>query len=126
MKHTPAPTVARILLRSAWQAVLLRSALTVLLLAPLAPLRAADAPKPAFKVTQQLLNSIHVTPKLIFDRFPAYAEKYLPFAMAASMEVTHKGRLWTCWAGGQDGPNAYLLASYSDDQGRSWRDLQCS
>ena len=38
------------------------------------------------------------------------------------MEVTHKGRLWTCWAGGQDGPNAYLLASYSDDQGKSWRD----
>ena len=34
-------------------------------------------------------------------------------------EVTHKDRLWTCWAGRQDGPNAYLLASYSDDQGRS-------
>ena len=83
---------------------------------------AADSPKPSVKVTQQLLNSIHVTPKLIFDPFPAYAQKYLPFAMAASMEVTHKGRLWTCWAGGQDGPNAYLLASYSDDHGKSWRD----
>ena len=82
----------------------------------------AIAPKPTVKVTQELLNSIHVTPKLIFDPFPAYAQKYLPFAMAASMEVTHKGRLWTCWAGGQDGPNAYLLASYSDDQGKSWRD----
>jgi len=96
--------------------------LTALLLASLAVLRAADAPTPALKVTQQLLNSIHVTPKLIFDPFPAYAQKFLPFAMAASMEVTHKGRLWTCWAGGQDGPNAYLLASYSDDQGKSWRD----
>ena len=96
--------------------------LTALLLAPQATLHAADAPKPTVKVTQELLNSIHVTPKLIFDPFPAYAQKYLPFAMAASMEVTHKGRLWTCWAGGQDGPNAYLLASYSDDQGKSWRD----
>ena len=85
--------------------------LTALLLAPLAALYAADAPKPTVKVTQELLNSIHVAPKLIFDPFPAYAQKYLPFAMAASMEVTHKGRLWTCWAGGQDGPNAYLLAS---------------
>jgi hypothetical protein len=84
---------------------------TALLLAPLATLRAADAPNPACKVTQQLLNSIRVTPKLIFDPFPAYAEKYLPFAMGASIEVTHKGRLWTCWAGGQNGPNAYLLAS---------------
>lgn len=81
-----------------------------------------DLPKPAVKVTQELLNSIHVTPKLIFDPMPTYGQKYLPFAMAASMESTSKGRLWTCWAGGQDGPNAYLLASYSDDQGKSWRD----
>jgi hypothetical protein len=77
--------------------------------------------KPAAKVTQELLNQIHLTPKLIFDPMPAYGEKYRPFAMAASMESTPKGRLWTCWAGGQDGPNAYLLASYSDDQGGSWR-----
>jgi hypothetical protein len=92
------------------------------LLGPLAALHAAESPKPDVKVTQELVNSIHVTPKLIFDPFPAYAEKYLPFAMAASMESTPKGRLWTCWAGGQDGPNAYLLASYSDDGGESWRD----
>ena len=78
--------------------------------------------KTTVKVTQQLLNSIHVTPKLIFDPFPAYAEKHLPFAMAASIEVTRGGRVWTCWAGGEDGPNAYLLASYSDDEGKSWRD----
>ncbi|NCA10352.1 exo-alpha-sialidase [bacterium] len=80
------------------------------------------SPASTVKVTQELLNSIHVTPKLIFDPMAAYGQKYLPFAMAASMESTKKGRLWTCWAGGQDGPNAYLLASYSDDQGRSWRD----
>ncbi len=77
---------------------------------------------PTNKVTQSLLNSIHVTPQLITDPLPAYAEKFLPFAMASSMESTAKGRLWTCWAGGQDGPNAYLLASYSDDRGASWRD----
>jgi hypothetical protein len=99
------------------------SILTIfLIVAVLGILHAADAPKPAAKVSQELLNSIHVTPKLIFNPFPAYARKYLPFAMAAGMESTSKGRLWTCWAGGQDGPNAYLLASYSDDQGNSWRD----
>jgi hypothetical protein len=96
--------------------------LAALLFVPLAAIHAADKEPATVKVTQELLNSIHVTPKLIHDSFPAYAEKYLPFAMAASMEATSKGRLWTCWAGGQDGPNAYLLASYSDDQGRSWRD----
>ncbi len=97
-------------------------ALIALLVAPPVSLHAADAAKPAAGITQQLLNSIHVTPKLILDPFPAYEQKFLPFAMAASMEATSKGRLWTCWAGGQDGPNAYLLASFSDDQGRSWRD----
>lgn len=81
--------------------------------------------EPAAQATQELLNSIYVKPKLVFDPFsahPFYAQDYLPFAMASSMESTPKGRLWTCWAGGQDGPVAYLLASYSDDQGKSWRD----
>ena len=93
-----------------------------LLTLPLASGRADDNHPSGAVVTQDLLNSIHVTPQLIFNPFPAYAQKYLPFAMAASMESTSKGRLWTCWAGGQDGPNAYLIASFSDDQGKSWRD----
>ena len=96
--------------------------LAALLFVPLAAIHAADKEPATVKVTQELLNSIHVPPQLIHDPFPAYAEKYLPFAMAASMESTRKGRLWTCWAGGQDGPNAYLLASYSDDRGETWRD----
>jgi sialidase-1 len=91
-------------------------------LAPQASLQSAEASKPTGKITQELLNSSRIAPKLIFDPMPAYGQKYLSFAMAASMESTHKGRRWTCWAGGQDGPNAYLLASYSDDQGTSWRD----
>jgi len=74
------------------------------------------------RLAQETLNSIHVTPKLIFDPFPAYALKYLPFAMAASIEVTRGGRIWTCWAGGEDGPEAYLLVSCSDSDGKSWRD----
>ena len=73
-------------------------------------------------VTQQLLNQVRIRPKLFHDPMPAYAKKYLPFAMSAGLEVTKGGRLWTLWAGGQDGPNAYLLASYSDDEGRSWKD----
>ena len=96
--------------------------LATLLLAPLTSLHAGDAPQPPVKVTQQILNAIHTQPKLIFNPFPAYAKKYLPFAMASSIESTKKGRLWTCWAGGEDGPHAFLVASYSDDQGKTWRD----
>lgn len=40
----PAPTAACTLLKSAWHAVMLRTALAALLLAPLSPLHAADAP----------------------------------------------------------------------------------
>ncbi len=97
--------------------------LSVILFAlPLTAGLSADAPQAKDRVTQEFRNAIYVRPQLIREPFPAYAEKFLPFAMAASLESTQKGRLWTCWAGGQDGPNAYLLASYSDDQGKSWID----
>ena len=42
----------------------IRQIIAVLVLAPLAALHAADAPKPTVNVTQELLNSIRVTPKL--------------------------------------------------------------
>eukprot|EP01048_Picozoa_sp_COSAG05_P001538 COSAG05_NODE_52_length_23775_cov_49.471110_13_plen_445_part_00 len=79
------------------------------------------APMP---LTQQLLNSTRDhTPELIFGAVPTEgAKSFLPFAMAASMEATRGGRLWTCWAGGEDGPNAYLLCSCSDDMGATWHD----
>lgn len=74
------------------------------------------------KLSQELLNAIRITPRVNHDPFPAYAGTYLPFAMAQSNEVTRSGRLWTAWIGGEDGPIAYLLASYSDDQGKNWRE----
>lgn len=71
-------------------------------------------------LSQELLNAIRITPRVNHKPFPAYAETYLPFAMAQSNEVTHSGRVWTVWIGGEDGPIAYMLAAYSDDGGKSW------
>ena len=62
---------------------------------PLAASQAAEDRQPETVVTQELISSIHTTPQLIFNPFPAYAQKYLPFAMAASMESTSKGQLRT-------------------------------
>ena len=73
-------------------------------------------------VTQQLLNTILRTPQVNFDPFPAYAQKYLPFAMTQSIEITPGGRIWSSWVGGGDSPQAYLLTSYSDDGGKTWRE----
>jgi len=67
--------------------------LITLLFAPLIAVHADDAPKSAVEVTQELLNSIHITPRLIFDPMAAYGQKHLPFAMSSSLEVTSKGRL---------------------------------
>ena len=73
-------------------------------------------------ITRKLLDAIHRTPRINFDPLPTYGESYLPFAMSAGMDVTPGGRIWTCWIGGEDGPAAYLLASYSDDGGDTWRE----
>jgi len=75
------------------------------------------------KITQQdILNLNRITPRVLFDPLADYADKYLPFAMNASIEVTRGGRIWSCWIGGEDGPNAFLVASYSDDEGRNWKE----
>ena len=77
------------------------------------------------RLTQQLLDAPSATPpELIAEPtiLVEYAARHLPFAMAASIEVTGGGRVWTCWAGGEDGPAAYLLASFSDNNGERWAD----
>ena len=66
----------------------------------------------------QLPAPINMTPG---DR---YYRNYRYFAMQASIEITKKGRLWSCWIGGADGPHAYLIATYSDDFGNSWQDIR--
>ncbi len=53
-----------------------------------------------------------------------YFQNYKYFAMQASIEITKKGRLWSCWIGGEDGSGAYLIATYSDDRGESWNNIK--
>lgn len=53
-----------------------------------------------------------------------YYKNYVYFAMQAGMEVTDGGRIWSVWIAGEDGPAAYMVATYSDDNGETWKDLQ--
>ena len=52
-------------------------------------------------------------------------EKYLPanetFAMNNGVAVTRSGRIWVNWIGGGDSPDAYSVAAYSDDGGRTFQ-----
>lgn len=74
--------------------------------------------------SQEVLSLIKVPAKVNFDPDIKYYQNYKFFAMQASIEVTQKGRLWSCWIGGQDAPGAYLIATYSDDGGENWKDIQ--
>ncbi len=44
------------------------------------------------------------------------------FSMNAGVSVTKKGRLWSTWVGGEDGPEAFLIGARSDDGGKTWSD----
>ena len=106
-------TVACIILKSAWQAVALRSTLTALLLAPMAVLQAADAPS--------LQPPKHLGPPL-----PEHAVTKRALTMAPSITVAPKGRLWaTFYAGVTPGEdlNNYVVLSTSGDNGATWQEV---
>ena len=45
----------------------------------------------------------------------------LDFALNGGMARTRGGRLVAVWHAGADGPKAYLVGTWSDDDGRTWR-----
>ncbi|MBQ9796666.1 MAG: exo-alpha-sialidase [Clostridia bacterium] len=74
--------------------------------------------------SKEVLDMIKTPAKVNFDPEDRYYQNYIYFAMQASIEMTQKGRLWSCWIGGEDGSGAYLIATYSDDEGETWEDIQ--
>lgn len=74
--------------------------------------------------TEEVLSMIKTPAPVNFEPDDYYYQNYKYFAMMASVEITEKGRLWSCWIGGNDGAAAYLIATYSDDKGETWEDIQ--
>jgi len=69
--------------------------------------------------------SVNAIPcKIDFAPDESYYQNYRYFAMQASIEATAGGRLWSCWIGGGDNATAFLIATYSDDKGETWEDIQ--
>ena len=50
----------------------------------------------------------------------AYGFDQLDFAMNGGMAQTAGGRLYAVWFAGADGPDAFMVGSWSDDGGRTW------
>ena len=51
---------------------------------------------------------------------PQYSDEARTAGMIIGMDRTPKGRIWGCWTGNGDNPNAYFLLATSDDDGRTW------
>ena len=74
--------------------------------------------------SNKTLSLIKRPSKIKFNPDVKYYQNYRYFAMQASIEITKKGRIWSCWIGGEDGSGAYVIATYSDDNGKTFKDIQ--
>lgn len=75
-------------------------------------------------LSDEVLDKSKTPMPIIVDGKDHYKNHSLHFAMNAGIEITRKGRLYTCWIGGEDGPESYMIVTYSDDSGKTWRDIQ--
>ena len=119
--------------------------ITALLLAPLAPLPAAEAQtnsaprtgtaptggktaapelpdEAAARVREMEKVAAHalVPPTLNTAPLPRYDYDQLDYGMTIGIERTPKGRLWACWVAGGDSPKAFFVLASSDDDGATW------
>jgi formylglycine-generating enzyme required for sulfatase activity len=51
---------------------------------------------------------------------PEYSDEARNGAMIIGMDRTPKGRIWGCWTGNGDRPDAYFILATSDDGGLTW------
>ena len=130
----PTLTVACFLLKSAWQAVSLRSALTALLLAPLAALPAAEAPKP---LPAELPASIRPSAEWTAQAAKDAARDFtsIPFdgkspdklACDTTLRELPDGSWVMVMLGGGDTeplPENHVLLTRSRDRGKTWSPMQ--
>jgi predicted neuraminidase len=61
-----------------------------------------------------------IPPRLNTSPLPQYDYDRLDYGMTIGIERTPKGRLWAAWVAGEDGPQAFMVAATSDDDGETW------
>jgi hypothetical protein len=71
-------------------------------------------------VMRRIADFALVPPKLNTSPLPEYDYDQLDYGMTIGIARTPKGRIWAAWVGGEDGPNAFMLAATSDDDGETW------
>lgn len=61
-----------------------------------------------------------ITPQMNTNPLPEYDYDQLDYGMVLGSARTPKGRLWSAWVAGEDGPKAFMVAATSDDNGATW------
>lgn len=71
-------------------------------------------------IWQQIADLSLIPPKINTSPLPDYDYDKLDYGMTLGIARTPLGRLWALWVAGEDGPNAFMVAATSDDDGKSW------
>jgi sialidase-1 len=74
------------------------------------------------EVMRQIADLTLIPPVMNTDPLPEYAYDNLDYGMTIGIERTPGGRLWAAWVAGEDGPEAFMVAATSDDDGETWSD----
>ncbi len=113
----------------------MRTALTVLVSAALGSSASAadDAPEARFmsmtpeevrafemEVMRQVADLALIPPVMNTNPLPDYDYDKLDYGMTIGIDRTPNGRLWACWVGGGDSPEAFFVLATSDDDGETW------
>lgn len=69
---------------------------------------------------QKVLDAALVPPVINTSPLPEYDYDRLDYGMTIGIERTPKGRIWACWVGGGDNPEAFFVLATSDNNGKTW------
>jgi len=84
-----------------------------------------DAARNACTKAMREVYDLELTPpKVNVTPGPDFARTNMVFAINGGMAMTSKGRLWSIWHAGEDGPKAHVVGTWSDDGGRTWHDTR--
>lgn len=67
--------------------------------------------------------AVALPPELRTAGIEAYSTNNLDFAMNNGLAAMSDGTLWSSWIAGEDGPEAFTVASFSKDFGETWSDV---
>lgn len=82
----------------------------------------APAPEKGYdaKTLRQIADLALFPPVINSNPGPEFNFDQYDFALTDGIERTPKGRLWSAWMAGEDGPLSFVVAMSSDDNGETW------